>query len=305
MNVRFLEAFVWVARLGSFKAAAEKMHTTQAGISSRIATLEQQFGVKLFDREHRGVMLTYAGTELMPYAERMIETQARMMAAIGQSDAFAGMLRIGVIETVVHTWLPDLLSRFAEKYPNATLELISDITPRLRDDLLRGTLDCAILSEEITPGFIENRHIATFAMRWIASPALAQRLPAKRMLTFADIAEHPIISFHRDSAVYRNIAQRASGCTNLRVSYFSSLGAMVDLARSGFGTALLPPAVIQRDLHEGRLIVLDVDPVPIALPLLASVRLEPPSPLAQALVAMAQASCDKFIAASRPDVLAP
>ena len=62
MNVRFLEAFVWVAKLGSFKAAAEKMHTTQAGISSRIATLEEQFGVRLFDREHRGVLLTYHGT---------------------------------------------------------------------------------------------------------------------------------------------------------------------------------------------------------------------------------------------------
>ena len=48
MNVRFLEAFVWVAKLGSFKAAAEKMHTTQAGISSRIATLEEQFGVREF-----------------------------------------------------------------------------------------------------------------------------------------------------------------------------------------------------------------------------------------------------------------
>jgi DNA-binding transcriptional LysR family regulator len=305
MNVRFLEAFVWVAKLGSFKAAADKMHTTQAGISSRIATLEQQFGVKLFDREHRGVLLTSQGTELMPYAERMIETQARMMAAMGQADAFSGMLRIGVIETVVHTWLPDLLSRFAEKYPNATLELISDITPRLRDDLLRGVLDCAILSDDITPGFIENRRIATFAMRWVASPGLALKFPARSRLSFADIAEQPIISFHRESGVYRNIAQNAGGCANLRVSYFSSLGAMVDLTRSGFGTALLPLAVIQQDLSQGRLVALDVDPVPIALPVVASVRLEPASPLAEALVDMAQAANDQFVAGSRDDVLAP
>ncbi len=147
MNVRFLEAFVWVARLGSFKAAADRLHTTQAGISSRIATLEQQFGTKLFDREHRGVMLTYQGTELMPWAERMVDLQARMVAAMGQTDAFTGVLRIGAMETVVHSWLPDLLSRFAERYPNATVELVSDITPRLRDDLLRGSLDCAFLSE--------------------------------------------------------------------------------------------------------------------------------------------------------------
>ena len=305
MNVRFLEAFVWVARLGSFKAAADKMHTTQAGISSRIATLEQQFGVKLFDREHRGVMLTYHGTELMPYAERMIEMQNRMTAAMGQSEAFSGMLRIGVIETVAHTWLPDLLSRFAERYPNATLEVDSDITPRLRDNLLRGVLDCAILSEEITPGFIDNHRIANFAMRWVGSPALVAKLPARRPLSFTDIAEQPIISFHRESGVYRNIAQGASGCANLRVSYFSSLGAMVDLARSGFGTALLPLAVIQRDLQQGALMLLDVDPLPIPLPLVASVRLEPVSPLAEALVRMAQAACDKFVVNSQENVLAP
>jgi DNA-binding transcriptional LysR family regulator len=305
MNVRFLEAFVWVAKLGSFKAAAEKMHTTQAGISSRIATLEEQFGVRLFDREHRGVLLTYHGTELLPYAERMLELQARMVAAMGQTDAFSGMLRIGVIETVAHTWLPDLFSRFAEKYPNATLELISDITPRLRDDLLRGTIDCAILSEEITPGFIDNRRIANLAMRWVTSPSLALKFPSRSLLSFADIAEQPIISFNRESSVYRNIAQNAGGCANLRVSYFSSLGAMVDLARTGFGTALLPLAVIQQDLRQGKLVVLDVDPVPIPLPLVASMRLEPASPLAEALVGMAQAACEQFIATCRDDVLAP
>ncbi|RYF34017.1 MAG: LysR family transcriptional regulator, partial [Comamonadaceae bacterium] len=84
MNVRFLEAFVWVARLGSFKGAAEKLHTTQAGISSRISTLEEQFGVRLFEREHRVVTLTYQGSQLLPYAERMVELQGRMLGAVGQ-----------------------------------------------------------------------------------------------------------------------------------------------------------------------------------------------------------------------------
>lgn len=305
MNVRFLEAFVWVVKLGSFKAAAEQLHTTQAGIASRITTLEDQFGVRLFEREHRGVMLNSHGTELLPYAERMVEMQARMMAAMGQPDTFSGMLRIGVIETIAHTWLPDLLSRFAERYPNATLELISDITPRLRDELLHGTLDCAILSEEITQGFIDNRRLANFAMGWVASPALTHKLPARTRLAFADIAQQPLISFHRESSVYRNIAQNAFGCTNLRVSYFSSLGAMVDMARSGFGAALLPIGAVQPDLQQGRLVLLDVDPVPLPLPVVASFRMEPASPMAEALVAMAQASCDAFVANSRPDVLAP
>lgn len=303
MNVRFLEAFVWVSKLGSFKAAADKLFTTQAGISSRIATLEQQFGVRLFERDHRAVTLTYQGSELLPYAERMIELQARMQSAVGKTESFSGVLRIGVIETVVHTWLPDLLSRFAALYPNVTLELFSDITPRLRDDLLRGTLDCALLSEEITPGFIENRRIATYAMRWATSPALAAQLPPGP-LSFTDIARFPIISFHRESSVYRNIAQKATECANLRVSYFSSLAAMVDLTRSGFGIAPLPVAVIQDHVAQGRLVLLDLVPQPLPLPIVASVRMEPASPLAESLVMLAREASENFTARSAMQVLA-
>ncbi len=304
MNVRFLEAFVWVAKLGSFKGAADQLFTTQAGISSRIATLEEQFGVRLFERDRRNITLTYHGTELLSYAERMIELQARMYGAIGEKASFSGMLRVGAIETVVHSWLPDLLSRFATTYPNVTLEISSDITPRLRDDLLRGSLDCAFLAEEITPGFIENRRIANCAMRWATSPLLAQQLP-DRQLTFADIAKYPIISFHRESSVYRNIAQSAAACPGLRVSYFSSLAAMIELTRSGFGIAPLPLVVIHGDVAQGKLVLLDLDPSPAPLPLVASSRMEPSSPLAEALVMMALESSEHFAAQAAIEVLAP
>ena len=301
MNVRFLEAFVWVSKLGSFKGAADKLHTTQAGISSRIATLEGQFGVRLFEREHRAVRLTHQGSQLLPYAERMIELQTRMLGAVGEPEHLSGILRIGVIETVVHTWLPELLTRFAERYPNVTLELESDITPRLRDDLLRGVLDCTVTSEEMTPGFVENRRIATFSMRWIASAAMAAGLPPGR-IPFAEIARHPIISFHRESSVYRNIAQHAGACeADMRISYFSSMGAMVGLVRSGFGIALLPLAVVQDDLANGSLVLLDVDPLPAPLPLVASARMEPASPLADALMALADSTCQAFMQRCRSD----
>ena len=76
MNLRFVEAFLWVARLKSFKGAAEKLHTTQAAISSRIATLEEELGARLFERDNRSVTLTFRGTELVPLAERMLENQS-------------------------------------------------------------------------------------------------------------------------------------------------------------------------------------------------------------------------------------
>jgi hypothetical protein len=61
MNLRFIEAFVWVPRLHSFTAASEKLHTTQTAISSRIALLESDFGVKLFERDKRTGTLEQSG----------------------------------------------------------------------------------------------------------------------------------------------------------------------------------------------------------------------------------------------------
>ena len=61
MNIRFLETFVWLAKLENFRLTAEKLHTTQAAVSSRIASLEEAFDVRLFDRNTRSATLTPAG----------------------------------------------------------------------------------------------------------------------------------------------------------------------------------------------------------------------------------------------------
>ena len=81
MNLKFLETFVWVARLKSFRLTADKLFTTQASISSRIAVLEGELGVKLFLRDSRGVKLTPEGLKVLDYAERMLDT----MQALKQS----------------------------------------------------------------------------------------------------------------------------------------------------------------------------------------------------------------------------
>lgn len=293
MNIRFLDAFLWVARLGSFKLAADRLCTTQAGISGRIAKLEEQFGVRLFERDSRAVTLTFAGSELLPYAERIVELQGRMLAAVKEKDDFKGVLRIGAIETVVHTWLSDLLQRFARHYPKVTLDLVSDTTPHLREELLRGTIDCAFLAESISQGFIENHLLTEYPVRWVASPALAAKLPSGT-LGLADIGAHPIISFSRDSSIYRNIVQVGNVATTLRVSYFSSLAAMVQLTRGGYGLSPLPLAVLGDDLAAGRLVQLETDPAPLGLPIVLSLRGDPPSPLADALIEQSTLACLAF-----------
>ena len=72
MNFKRIETFVLVATLGSFRKAAEQQYTTQPAISSRIAALEQELGVILFDRDSTPIVLTADGKELLPFAEKLV-----------------------------------------------------------------------------------------------------------------------------------------------------------------------------------------------------------------------------------------
>jgi len=293
MNIRFLETFVWVARLNSFKAAADKLFATPASISNRISTLEDQLGVRLFERDPRTVTLTAQGSELLPLAERMVALQLQLQTVLSKQPELKGVLRLGVIETVVLTWLPNLLTRFAAMCPQATIELHCDFSPNLRDELLRGALDVVITAEELTHGFVDNHLLASYEIGWVTSPAVAVKLP-QRTLEFSDLAQHPILSFHRSSSVYRNIAQGLNQMTEVNIHYFSSLSAMVGLTCSGFGISPLPLPVVLEHLAIGRLILLDVTPKPAALPLIFSLRTEPSSALAQTMLTLAQQAQNTF-----------
>lgn len=291
MNLRFVEAFLWVARLKSFKGAAERLHTTQAAISSRIATLEEELGVRLFERDSRSVTLTLRGTAILPLAEQLLATAARMRSAVGEAAEFTGTLRIGVMETVVHTVLPTLLQRFAAAYPRVTVEIHSDITPFLREELLRGTLDCVLASEVIGEGSVESQRIAALPMAWVAAPTL---LPGAQRLAFADIAAHPLITFHKRSVIYRDMLAVIGDPARLRINFSSSLAAMISLAENGFGIATLPHAVIERELAEGSLVALPVDPPLAPLPIVASVPAGGASDVTETFARLAAEACAPF-----------
>lgn len=290
MNLRFVEAFIVVTRLKSFRAAADQLHTTQPAISSRIAALEDELGVKLFERNSRAVTLTPQGSALVPLAESMLRLREQMTAAAGAPRALSGTLRIGVMETIVHTWLSTLLSRFSEQHPAVSIELTSDITPTLRDQLLKRRLDCAFLSEEITEGFVENRKLMTMEVGWVAAPTLEVPQPA----TFADVADRAFICFYQESPVYRSILQLAAGRPLPRISYFSSLTAMVSLAKNGYGIAPLPLPVIAGELARNELRVLALEPPPLPLPIVGSMRADAPSAAAEAMIQLAVEVCGGY-----------
>jgi DNA-binding transcriptional LysR family regulator len=127
MDLKGLETFIWVARLGGFRAAATRLNTTQPAISARIAQLESELGQRLFDRDNRKSSLTAKGLEALDFAERMMTLRNEMVRAVADKSAYRGLVRVGVAETIVHTWLSRLVERVHFLYPAISLEIEVEI----------------------------------------------------------------------------------------------------------------------------------------------------------------------------------
>jgi DNA-binding transcriptional LysR family regulator len=303
MNLRFIEAFVWIARLKSFKRASEQLHATQAAISSRISTLEDELGTRLFERDRRTVELSHQGRALLPLAEKLLacSEQLKMAARFGAREELSPSVRIGAIDTVASTWLPDMLGGFAKLYPRGVVEVLTDTSAALREELIRGRVDCSIQAECIDDPDIDSQPVTEYPVVWVCSPALD--LPTTGM-TLEDISDLPILALRRQSIIHRNLMKLASARVRSRVSLFSTLSTLVALAKAGHGVAPIPLASVYAEVQSRELLVISVAPALPPLQVFVSIRAERRSQVFDDIVALTLSSCREW-GAARTDLLRP
>jgi DNA-binding transcriptional LysR family regulator len=293
MNMRFVETFVWLAKLRNFRLTAEKLHTTQAAVSSRIATLEQELGVRLFDRGDREVTLTLEGAKALVYADRLVRTMHEMLDGMKDRALVGGVVRIGVIESIIHAWFPELMARIHRSYPRLEVELAGDTTIRLIEQFSKGHLDLILQTDTVLGANVQNISLCDFPMRWVGATSLNLH---GEMLTLADIAAFPVLSFSRNSGPHRFLEQLFDdrGGRAVHINCMTSVSAMIQLVTDGFGLAMIPPAIIQREMAQGDVQLLKVDTEMPDLALVCSYRAGPESPLIQQIASLAQQTAQEF-----------
>ncbi len=262
IDLKALETFLWVAELGSFRAAANKLHTTQPAISQRIAQLESELGTRLLERERRIVTPTPRGRTLLAYAEKLLALRAEMLEAFSDVSSLRGVMRIGVAETIVHTWLTRFLKHVNTIHPHLGLEIEVDITPNLRDRLASQELDLAFVLGPSTLPTMENRQLCSYPVAFVASPSIRWK---RQPVTLEELATFPIITFSRNTHPY--VAVRALFSRHdlpaVRLHASASLSTVVHMATEGLGIAVIPPAIVTSELATGRLALVETR---VALP---------------------------------------
>jgi DNA-binding transcriptional LysR family regulator len=257
-DFKAIETFMWVVTLGSFRGAAQKLNTTQPAISQRIAQLEHEVGVRLLQRDRRMVLPTPSGRQMMVYAEKLIKLRSEMLAAIGDRSAMRGVLRLGVAETIVHTWLSQLIKSVNHAYPNLTVEIEVDITANLRNRLLAQEIELAFLLGPLTLPSISNRALCDYTLGFVASPALGL---GTRRLTVHELAQFPIITFSRKTAPYEIVSSlfNRPDLPPMRLHASASLATVIHMATEGLGIAVIPTAIIANELADQRLQLLSTN----------------------------------------------
>ncbi|WP_273819306.1 LysR family transcriptional regulator [Pseudomonas asplenii] len=271
MNLKFLETFVWVARLKSFRLTADKLFTTQAAISSRIAVLESELGVKLFLRDSRGVKLTPEGLKVLDHAERMLDTMQALKHAIEPGSTKVGRLRIGVMDTVIHTWLSPLVAQLTERFPRVEIELVADTALNLAEQLHKGFLDLILQTDPLRQESIRSLELASYPMGWVVA---SHSLYNREYPSLADVAQERIVTFSKNSRPHQELLAllQAHGVSAPRLNCVNSVSAITRLLRDGFGIGALPLALVSEELARNELALLALQERPPNLEVVVSWR---------------------------------
>ena len=257
LNLKQLETFVLVADLGSFRSAAERLSTTQPNVSSRIASLETTLKSSLMERDAGSVRLTPKGHELLGYARNVLSSMDEFIAVANGEAAFDGVIRLGVNEMVVHTWLRDFMRTFKARFPNVLIELSVDLSSKLETDLAERNIDLAFQSGPFARRASGEHCLGIYPIVWVASPST--KLPSNCPVSAEQLSEFPILTHARRTRPYEDIAAHFAQWPKLKTRLLpsSNLSACLQMTVDGYGVAALLAPMVEQELANGQLIKVD------------------------------------------------
>src|SRR5438309_6692925 len=176
MELRHLRYFVAVADSGSLTVAAQRMlHTSQPSLSRQIRDLEDEVGTQLLRRNARGIDLTPAGRAFLDHARVVLsQVEAAGEAARRVAHPAKPCFAMGFLTGHELTWMPEALQILHNELPNIDVMISSQYSPRLANDLLKGTVDAAFLRRE--------RGVPDLAFRLLVKEPLMVVLPSDHSL---------------------------------------------------------------------------------------------------------------------------
>jgi DNA-binding transcriptional LysR family regulator len=252
MDVELARTFLAVAAAGNFIGAAHRLHVTQSTVSARVQTLENQLGIKLFQRGRGGAELTAAGQRFLRHAKTLVQTLEQARHEVGLPAGFHGTLTLGARIALWEGYLPRWAEWMRQTAPDISLRMEVAMEPEMMQGLVQGTLDLGLM---YTP---ETRHGLGIERLFDEALLLVSTDPAQRDPDEGYVHIDWGQEFHAQFSTHFPDAPPPALTANI------GWLAMQYLLRSG-GCAYFPTRLVYRFLQQGRLWQVVDSPV-IALP---------------------------------------
>jgi DNA-binding transcriptional LysR family regulator len=245
MNVTLkqLRAFVSVAEAGSFTVAAERLRVTQSALSLLVKSLEEELGVRLFDRSTRATRLSVAGADFHPLAAKVLEDLGSAVTSTLQlQDKQRGSVRIACTMLYGAGLIPEIVAAYRRKHPAIRVRVLDSLNEQVLDRVARGEVDLGVAPQRSTPPGIAQVSLLRDRIDLVCPRN--HDLTRRKQVTWKQALRFPFVSLTRDFTA-RLQADLFAASTALalepahEVAYATTALGMV---KSGQGITALPTA---------------------------------------------------------------
>lgn len=193
MEIRVLRYFLTVVREESITKAAEVLHITQPTLSRQLAQMEEEIGVKLFDRGTRKIKLTNEGILLRRRAEEILQLVDKTeKELVEQEEQVEGKISIGCGEMAAVQLLPELIESFRKKYPRVSFDLFTATADLVKEQMDKGLLDIGLLLEPIDMEKYDFIRL-NIKEKWVVLMRPDDPLAKKEVVNAKDLSALPLI----------------------------------------------------------------------------------------------------------------
>ncbi|MCU1424469.1 MAG: LysR family transcriptional regulator [Microbacteriaceae bacterium] len=265
MTLNQLRAFLMVATLGTFSAAAVELQMTQPSISELIKRMEETYGLKLFARGSRRLVLTPAGEGLLPYARQAVDAAAGADRALRSlSSLSGGVATFGLLRNANYYFLSELLEKFNERYPLVRLRIIGLNSVEVAEAVSAGELEAGLVVLPIDSAGLDVTPLMRDEVLYVSASSSRASAP----VTISDLAAANLILYDahygwRDPT-RRQLAERAQleGCTLSAQIEVEHVETALSIVAGGAGDTIVSRAVTtSKGFPEGLFTTTFADPL--------------------------------------------
>jgi DNA-binding transcriptional LysR family regulator len=261
LNIRNLEAFVYIVYFDNFNKAAEAHFLSQPTISARIRSLEDELNTKLFFREGRKSILTDSGKKFFPYAEKILSSYQEASYKLKQEMYIPDQIRIGCANSVSSYLIPEIVPDLKRKFPHLKVKFISHHSEEIMNKILNNEVDFGLI-RTITHPKIHTQTILSNPVGLYA--ASNHNLLIDTTFSIDKLANEDIIFYDHNSTEWLYIS-RLMESMNLHLNTIievDNMEAAKRLVKKGIGICFLPQYAVYEEVESNQLVH-----IPLAKPL--------------------------------------